>query len=247
MACGQTLAELNMLPFTLPADYPRVKVVQSFDELVGTPFANGINALCWERTLHGDFIEVLQHLKSASGITTIEVSQLLALAVSEPGKAAIETLLDDQRLLRDHGLAPVLETIHEYPHDDPAAVLSTDVYSFHVDSATVQTDTYLCTYHGSPSEGLRNEQARPQAEIPEIRSRLLSIFGGEDNPAFTEYLKENCYDLHYAPTPGARPFSFGKGNLWRIAVDYPGSPVPPCIHRAPQNLPGQPPRLLLIS
>ncbi|HUR46218.1 MAG TPA: hypothetical protein VMZ27_10115, partial [Candidatus Saccharimonadales bacterium] len=64
---------------------------------------------------------------------------------------------------------------------------------------------------------------------------------------FREYLKENCYDLHYAPIPTARPFSFGLGNLWRIAVDYPCSPVPPCLHRAPETLPGQPPRLLLIS
>ena len=44
--------------------------------------------------------------------------------------------------------------------------------------------------------------------------------------------------LHYAPLPHARSFSFGKGNLWRIAVDYPGSPVPPCIHRAPATLLG---------
>ena len=36
-------------------------------------------------------------------------------------------------------------------------------------------------------------------------------------------------------------------HLWRIAVDYPGSPVPPCVHRAPETRPGRPPRLLLIS
>jgi hypothetical protein len=76
---------------------------------------------------------------------------------------------------------------------------------------------------------------------------LLRGFGGEDNEAFREYLAENCYDLHYAPTPNAQPFSFGLGSLWRIAVDYPGSPVPPCIHRAPITRPGRPPRLLLIS
>lgn len=38
------------------------------------------------------------------------------------------------------------------------------------------------------------------------------------------WLHENCYDLHYEPTPGAQPFSFGVGNLWRIAVQYPGCP-----------------------
>lgn len=236
-----------MLPFTLPADYARIKVVNSFDELVSTRFGDGVNALCWQRTLQGDFSEVLRLLKSGPGITAIEDAQLLALPVSQAGKVAIETLLEDQRLLRDHGLAPVLETILEYPRDDDSAVLPTDVYSFHADSATVQADTYLCTYHGAPSQGLRNDQAQRQVDIPEIRAKLLRVFRGEESAAFTEFLKENCYDLHYAPMQGARPFSFGQGNLWRIAVECPASPVPPCIHCAPENIPGQPPRLLLIS
>ena len=50
-----------------------------------------------------------------------------------------------------------------------------------------------------------------------------------------------------AALPGARPWSFGVGHLWKIACLYDGSPVPPCVHRAPPTIPGQPPRLLLIS
>ena len=50
----------------------------------------------------------------------------------------------------------------------------------------------------------------------------------------------------FSPLAQARPYSFGVGYLWRIAVDWPGSAVPPCIHRAPETLPGQPPRLVLI-
>ena len=83
-------------------------------------------------------------------------------------------------------------------------------------------------------------------DIPETRAELLRLHGGADDAAFAEFLRENCYDLHYAPAPGARPYSFGLGNLWRIATDWPGSPVPPCVHRAPAPLPGQS-RLLLIS
>jgi hypothetical protein len=79
------------------------------------------------------------------------------------------------------------------------------------------------------------------------RAELLSAFGGDDGPDFRAFLTDHCYDLHYAPAAGARPFSFGHGNLWRIATDYPGSPVPPCVHRAPDTQPGDPPRLLLIS
>jgi hypothetical protein len=123
----------------------------------------------------------------------------------------------------------------------------TDVFSFHTDSAAVETDTYLCTYHGPASEGLRNDEAQRRVDIPETRAELRKLYGGEDDDAFLEFLNENCYDLHYALVAQARPFSFGVGNLWRIAVDWPGSPVPPCIHRAPETLPGQSPRLLLIS
>lgn len=122
-----------------------------------------------------------------------------------------------------------------------------DVYSFHADSAPVAAETWLCTYAGAPSEGLRNDEALRRVDIPATRAELLRCFGGPDGDDFREFLRDHCYDLHYAPTANARPFSFGVGNLWRIAVEYPGSPVPPCIHRAPATLPGQPPRLLLIS
>jgi hypothetical protein len=37
------------------------------------------------------------------------------------------------------------------------------------------------------------------------------------------------------------------GNLWRIAIEYPGCLVPPCIHRAPATPSGPSQRLLLIS
>jgi hypothetical protein len=236
-----------MTPFSLPPGYSRIKVVQSFQELVTTPFAGGVNAFCWQRTLPGNFRDVVEQLGGSPGMTTLEDSRLLALPVSAAGRAAIDLLLEDQRLLRGSGLAPVLDCIQGYPRDENPGAVSTDVYSFHVDSATVPADTYLCTYYGPASEGLRNDQAQRQVDIPEIRAQLLQRFGGEDDDEFLGYLKENCYDLHYAPVAPAQPFSFGPGNLWRIAVDYVGSPVPPCIHRAPETRPGQPPRLLLIS
>jgi hypothetical protein len=124
--------------------------------------------------------------------------------------------------------------------------VSTDVFSFHADSAPVEADTYLCTYFGPASEGLRNEEAQRRIDVPATRAELLKAFGGEDDADFLEHLSENCYDLHYAPIAGAQPFSFGRGNLWRLALDYPGNPVPPCVHRAPDTRPGEA-RLLMIS
>jgi len=242
-----SITAAGMTPFTLPTDYARIKRVHSFHELVTTRLADGVNALCWQRTLPEGFSEVVEKLGCGEGITPLDSGRLHSLPLSEAGRAAIALLLEDQQLLREHGLSPSLDCIQNYPRDEEPGAVPIDVYSFHADSATVETDTYLCTYFGPASEGLRNEEAHPHVGIPETRAELLRHFGGEDNDEFREYLKECCYDLHYAAAPQARPFSFGLGNLWRIAVDYPGSPVPPCIHRAPETIPGQPPRLLLIS
>lgn len=233
--------------FEPPPGYHRIKRVDSFDELVSTRFADDINALCWPRALPGDFGEVVEQLGPGSGIETIDDTRLRRLSVSAAGRAAIERLLEDERLLRELNLDPVLNCIHAYPRDEQPGPVPTDVFSFHADSAPVEADTWLCTYHGPPSDGLRNDEAVRRVEIPATRAALLRQFGGVDEDAFREHLKGNCYDLHYAPALLARPFSFGVGNLWRIAVDWPGSPVPPCLHRAPETFPGQPPRLLLIS
>jgi len=227
--------------------FPRVKVVQSFDELVTTRVIGEINALCWPRMLDGDFEEVVRHLVASDDIATLDDATLRALPLSSAGRTAVDTLIQDQQRLLQLGLAPVLDCISRYPRDEEDGPVPTDVYSFHADSATVETDTYLCSYTESASEGLGNEDARRCVDDSATRAELLRRYGGKDDDRFLEYLKENCYDLHYVALPGARGFSFGLGHLWRIAVAYPGSPVPPCIHRAPATVPGRPPRLLLIS
>ncbi len=232
---------------TLPPGYTRIKRVNSFQELLTTRFEGGVNALCWPRTLPGDFGEVLDLLGGGEGIVTLDEARLRILPVGTAGRVAIDVLLTDLRLLREQDRDPLLNCIHGYPRDEDPGPVPTDVFSFHADSAPVEADTWLCTYHGPASEGLRNDQARRRVDVPETRAELLRLFGGEDNDDFREHLKENCYDLHYAPDVDAQPFSFGLGHLWRIACDWPGSPVPPCIHRAPATLPGQLPRLLLIS
>ena len=228
-------------------DYACIRKVSSFEELVSTPFSDGVNAHCWERTLAGHFSEIVNCLNIHDEITTLDEEDLHSLQLSEAGKLARNILIEDQRLLLEHGLSPILDCIPAYPRDPDAGPVPTDVYSYHVDSATVETDTYLCSYNEISSEGLRNEEALRRVDIPETRAALLAKYGGQDNDDFIAYLKENFFDLHYSPVPNAQPYSFGLGNLWRIATQYPDSPVPPCIHRAPTTLPGQPSRLLLIS
>ena len=234
-----------MTDFLLPINYPQVQRVNSFHELVTTPFAHRVNALCWPRTLAGDFGEVVKLLGRSEGIHLLDETELLRLPVSAAGRGAVEAMLADFRLLRDQGLDPALNCILGYPRDESPGPVATDVFSFHVDSAPVAADTYLCTYHGAPSDGLANEDAVRKVDLPVTRAELLKQFGGVDDAAFREHLNEQCYDLHYALVAGAKPFSFGVGNLWRIATEWPGNPVPPCVHRAPETAPGES-RLLLI-
>jgi len=228
----------------LPPDFDCIKVVHSFEELASTPFGNGVNAFCWPRVLAGDFVEVVEKIGSGDGITLLDESFLQGLPLSHAGIVAVNEMLQDDRLLSGLGLDPVLNCIHTYPSDDNADSISTDVYSFHVDSAPVQSETWLCTYFGASSEAIRNDKAIRYVDIPETRADLLKLYGGQDDEGFCEFLSENCYDLHYAALPHAEPYPFGIANLWRIAVQYPDSPVLPCIHRAPRT---DSPRLLLIS
>ncbi len=238
---------------TLPAPAgARVRTVLSFEELASTPFADGVNALCWPRVLAGDFDEVMAKLVARHGefaeITSLDDADLLALDLSEAGRAAREVLLADLRLLRERGLEPSLDAIPAYPRDEAAgAVPTTDVYSFHADSANVPADTYLCSYTVSSSEGVANEEVVCCVDLPETRAELLRRYGGADDTGFRVFLNEHFFDLHYVAKPGARVWSFGLGNLWRIATEHAESAVPPCVHRAPATRPGQAARLLLIS
>lgn len=234
------------LPFD-PSQFPRLKIVSSFEELVTTRFSGIVNALCWPRTLTGDFEEVVQRIAATEDIEPLDEALLRSLPLSAAGKAAVDTLISDQRSLVELGLSPVVECIRRYPTEEQPGIVPIDVYSFHADSATTEADTFLCSYTESSSEGVLNEEAVSCIEIPEIRARLLEQFGGADDASFREFLNDQCYNLHYEAMPGAKRYSFGLGNFWRIAVNYPDSPVLPCIHRAPDTISGRPPRLLLIS
>jgi hypothetical protein len=231
---------------SLVTNHPCIRIVASFDELVSTRFGKGVNALCWSRTLEGDFVEVIKHLKVGPGITHLVENDLFTLPLSSAGRTAAATMLADLALLREHGLEPTLDCINGYIQPEETGPVRTDVCSWHVDSATCEADTYLCTYFGASSEGLPNEQATRRVDVPKTRALLLKAYGGDDDEAFCEWLNDHFYDLHYVPLPDAKPYSFGLGNLWRVATLHDDCPVLPCIHRAPDPVLGQK-RLLLIS
>jgi hypothetical protein len=225
-----------------------VRFVPDFAALISTPFSADINALCWRRRLPGDFAEIVAGLGDRSDpVFTLDADLLRGLDLSRAGRVAADTMLADFTLLCHHGLDPALNCVYGYPPDERGGPITTDVFSFHVDSAPCPTDTWLCTYHGPASEGLWHADARRLIDTPSTRTALRTFHNRADDADFTEFLREQAYDLHYAALPPARPFTFGMGNLWRIATEHPGGVAPPCIHRAPTPAPGDPPRLLLIS
>jgi hypothetical protein len=221
-----------------------VQYVTNFQDLVSTPFHGEVNAICWARSLTGDFSEIVKKVALNDNVTVIEEDHLYQLQLSEQGQLAREILLNDLRLLQAHGALPVLNVIKCYDRDDSYALFPTDVYSFHVDRSPIPTDTFLCTYYGDCSEILPNSQGIKKVFIPEIRDELKKLYNGADE-GFESFLSEHFFDLHYQAEPNAHPIRMGHGQIWRLAVDHPESQGPPCLHRAPKEESGQN-RLLLI-
>jgi hypothetical protein len=216
--------------------------VNTFQDLVSTPFQGEINALCWNRELLGDFSEIVHKIDVKENMVVLEEEDLWALDLSEQGQLAREILINDLRLLKAQGASPILNVIKYYDRDD--SFFPTDVYSFHVDRSPIPTDTYLCTYYGESSEIIPNVHAQQKVLVPETRAELKKLYDGPEE-GFEAFLSEHFFDLHYLPLPTAQAISLGHGHLWRLAIDHPESQVSPCVHRAPKEKNGQN-RLLLI-
>ncbi|MBS1549546.1 MAG: DUF1826 domain-containing protein [Bacteroidetes bacterium] len=212
----------------------QVLSVPDFQTLIKTSFQEEVNALCWERSLEGDFEEIVHQLVLEDDITEVSVEMLNALKLSEKGNRAREIILQDIQKLTEFGAQPSLNLLKKYDRDEELDFISTDVYSYHVDQSPIASDTFLCTYYGAASDILPNHQAIQSILIPEVRNQLKSLYNGSEED-FEDFLKENFFDLHYEALPGAEPINLGNGHLWRLAIAHPFSEVLPCIHRAPEE------------
>ncbi|MBB6370595.1 DUF1826 domain-containing protein [Chryseobacterium shigense] len=222
----------------------QIEVVSTFAELVNTDFQGTMNTICWYRNLSGDFKEIVSKLQLNDNITEVSAEDLLALQLSENGNIAREIILNDLQLLTDFGASPSLNLLKCYERDEELDFISTDVYSYHVDRSPIGTDTFLCTYHGTSSDIIPNDQVEQKILIPEIRAKLKELHDGPEED-FETFLKDYFFDLHYQPKPGAKSTNLETGHLWRLAVDHPEQKVLPCVHRAPVEDEGEY-RLLLI-
>ncbi|MFT7612449.1 MAG: hypothetical protein ACI9J3_001412 [Parvicellaceae bacterium] len=222
----------------------QIQCVTDFQGLVSAPFQGEINAICWTRELVGDFSEIVNLVELDGNMAELDQAELLELQLGKQGQLARQVLLNDLKVLNEHGASPILNLIKCYERDDAYPFFPTDVYSFHVDRSPVPTDTFLCTYHGESSEILPNSQAEQKVLVPEIRDELKKLYGGADE-GFESFLSEYFFDLHYSAKPEARLTKLGVGHLWKLAVDHPESEVLPCLHRAPKDKSGKT-RLMLI-
>lgn len=222
----------------------QIRYVTNFKDLISTPFQAEINASCWTRNLVGDFSEIIKQIEQNETIVELNKEELLDLKLSKQGQLARNIILNDLETLKAQGASPILNVIKSYQRDDAYPLFPTDVYSFHVDRSPIPTNTFLCTYHGEPSEILPNTHANQKILVPEIRQELKKLYDGSDD-GFESFLTEYFFDLHYQPKPNANIINLGVGHLWKLAVDHPGSQVLPCIHRAPKEKEGNR-RLLLI-
>lgn len=237
MQCDNYMSTKSSPPFS-------IRRVTDFSELVQTPLTEVTNVICWERKVKGDFLEIITQCVSNENITIIEPDRLSSLHLSPAGELARDTILHDFQLLADCGAAPTLNIIKQYERDLHEHFFPTDVYSFHIDRSSIPVDTFLCTYYGATTEILPNAQSIQNIQIPEIRQQIIDDFAGSDG-AFEAYLTEHFYDLHFTALPGAHITQIPLGYICRLAVDHPNSNSLPCIHRAPQENPGEF-RLLLI-
>ena len=140
------------------SDNTQIQVVSTFSELVNTNFQGDLNAICWHRNLVGDFKEIVAKLQLKENITEVSAEDLLRLPLSEKGSLAREIILTDMQLLTSFGASPSLNLLQSYERDEELGFISTDVYSYHIDRSPIETDTFLCTYHGPASDILPNDQ-----------------------------------------------------------------------------------------
>lgn len=222
----------------------QIKVVSTFSELMNSNFQGNMNAICWRRNLVGNFKEIVAKIELNENITEVSINDLLALKLSKIGNLAREIILKDIQLLTDFGASPSLNLLKNYERDDELDFISTDVYSYHIDRSPIETDTFLCTYHGPASDILPNDQVEQKILISEIREQLKKLHDGPETE-FENFIEDYFFDLHYQPKLDAKPVNLGSGHLWRLAVDHPTQQVLPCVHRAPTEKDGEY-RLLLI-
>lgn len=182
------------------------------------------------RTISGPFNALARHLLERHpcyGVAKAHDEMLQTLYSCEALEAmsGIPDALDDamglivsdmNEMARQTGVQPFLRVIAPGGY-------AVGTYVYHEDtpkhlSALGACERLVCCYNGPTTEGLLEEDAS-------------FVSCGGDGP-------------EYMAMPGAAPFRFGIGNIWRHACM--GGEAPAFIHRAVDIPAGHPPRLMVV-
>lgn len=139
-------------PASLPENYNRIRVVDSFAAMCGDDFAAGENALLLPRRLTGAFNLLAWRL------TADDWKDREAVLKSYAGPRlhrifghAAQQILTDMEMLHDHGYRPELRVVRKGRY--PSSVLN-----YHVDRGSCRI---ICCYNDPVTRALRNEDAIP--------------------------------------------------------------------------------------
>ncbi len=220
-------------PDNIPADYPRIQVVESLSDLFNAQFDEVIKCLLLPRALRGDFNRLANRLddifwgEGRVGTAAYAVDELEEHARKSGDPAAIDAaavIAADMRSFSAQNVANVLVRLIRAGGYGNKRSMSGKIHNFHEDGVVYPFGRGLCVYNGPGTEFLRNEDA----------------------------LREGGSDI-FQPRPGARLFTMAQGALWRQAGHNPDlheqryRHIPPFIHRAPQPGEKDPPRLILVA
>lgn len=121
----------------------------------------------------------------------------MGTSLSEAGKLAREILLDDWKLLKDHGGAsPSLNIIRCYERDDACPFFPTDVYSFHVDRFLYPPIPFYVRTMAS-QVSWRPMHKHNKSACSRIYGLQLKKYTMEHQKDLTHFWRSIFFDLHY--------------------------------------------------
>lgn len=195
-----------------------VKVVSDLASVLTEPFGERANVVLCRRHISGDFNALAKRYSARfleKASETISPSLLSSLKVTPDEKLAARAILQDMAEIRRAGFDQELRLIQ--PQGYRKSIM---VHRPHVDYGALSGRVLAC-YSGVGTEGYV-----PDDCTVNIRNILEQ-------------------DQGVSIKPGARPFRFSLGDIWRQAVV--GSPaVQPFVHYAPVDQKAGP-RLLLVA
>ena len=215
------------------------------------------NVILHRRKLRGDFNALAAHLAGNKKVTidrSLRREDVVKAEKELKGKAkkaAQEILADIDMLAREGYHSTKLRLIGDegYRMDHGYDLKKgSGVSLFHFDGGQPLKGRVLTAYAGATTQGIAPEDCIRFVDIPKFQQDLIGRFGQDhvDPKELAALMKRSIADIRL-PKPGAIPYAFSVGDIFRHAVRDNKAGVTPHLHRAPPMTTGAKPRLLLVA